>query len=206
MFKDLYYWFRTSTALQRSRISTTLIMVLAAAVSYTDQHDLLLQHGVKPFAAYVDPLTVDILAITCNIIVHVPGLRLRGLITSILVLIAAVGVSGTANYMAGHTQIEKYANLWAVVAYLLSEFVTASAKPKVKSGDKSGELTVKETVNAIADKMPVPVSPAGPVVFQPPTEPKKKDRQNGRSGPQVSRPVMSPLDPTRVLLEEPPQV
>jgi hypothetical protein len=59
-------------------------------------------------------------------------------------------------------------------------------------------------VEAIADRLSVQEPQSEPAEV--PVARKKEPRTNGRSGPQVNKPVMSPLDPSRVLLEEPPQV
>jgi hypothetical protein len=126
-------YLRSLSAFQRTRFSTTLIMVVAAFVSYGHQRELLAQWGVDRVAQYAVPLTVDLLAITCNIALHIPDVARRGFWTSLLVLIAAVAVSGTANFIAGGTLGAKCANLWTVVAYLLSEFVTAAVKAKARA-------------------------------------------------------------------------
>ena len=59
-------YLRSLTAFQRSRISTTFIMVVAAFVSYGHQRELLATWGVDRVAQYAVPLTVDLLAITCE--------------------------------------------------------------------------------------------------------------------------------------------
>jgi hypothetical protein len=80
-------------------------------------------------------LTVDLLAITCNIALHIPDVARRGFWTSLVVLVLAVAVSGTANFIAGGTLGAKCANLWTVVAYLLSEFVTSAVKARTRAKD-----------------------------------------------------------------------
>jgi Protein of unknown function (DUF2637) len=131
----MFQYLRSLTAFQRTRFTTTLIMIVAAAVSYGHQRALLASWGVDHMAQYAVPLTVDLLAITCNIALHIPELARRGFWTSLVVLIAAVAVSGTANFIAGGTPGAKYANLWTVLAYLLSEFVTSAVKAKVREKD-----------------------------------------------------------------------
>jgi Protein of unknown function (DUF2637) len=131
----MFSYLRSLTAFQRTRFVTTLIMIVAAAVSYGHQRELLAQWGVDQMAQIAVPLTVDLLAITCNIALHIPELARRGFWTSLLVLIAAVAVSGTANFIAGGTLGAKCANLWTVLAYLLSEFVTASVKARARAKD-----------------------------------------------------------------------
>ena len=128
-------YLRSLTAFQRTRFSTTLIMVVAAFVSYGHQRALLAEWGVDQVAQWAVPLTVDLLAITCNIALHIPDVARRGFWTSLVVLIAAVAVSGTANFIAGGTLGAKCANLWTVVAYLLSEFVTAAVKARTRAKD-----------------------------------------------------------------------
>jgi uncharacterized protein DUF2637 len=131
----MFQYLRSLTAFQRTRFSTTLIMCVAAFVSYGHQRALLASWGVDHVAQYAVPLTVDLLAITCNIALHIPDVARRGFWTSLVVLVAAVAVSGTANFIAGGTPGAKYANLWTVVAYLLSEFVTAAVKAKSREKD-----------------------------------------------------------------------
>jgi hypothetical protein len=131
----MFQYLRSLTAFQRTRFSTTLIMVVAAAVSYGHQRALLKSWGVDDVASYAVPLTVDLLAITCNIALHIPDLARRGFWTSLIVLILAVAVSGTANFIAGGTLGAKFANLWTVVAYLLSEFVTSAVRARTRPKD-----------------------------------------------------------------------
>lgn len=128
-------YLRSLTAFQRTRFSTTLIMIVAAAVSYGHQRALLESWGVDRTAQYAVPLTVDLLAITCNIALHIPDVARRGFWTSLVVLVLAVAVSGTANFIAGGTLGAKCANLWTVVAYLLSEFVTSAVKARARAKD-----------------------------------------------------------------------
>jgi hypothetical protein len=128
-------YLRSLTAFQRTRFSTTTIMIVAAAVSYGHQRELLASWGSDRMAQLAVPLTVDLLAITCNIALHIPDLARKGFWTSLVVLILAVAASGTANFIAGGTLGAKCANLWTVVAYLLSEFVTAAVKAKVRAKD-----------------------------------------------------------------------
>ena len=134
MIQSIQY-LRSLTAFQRTRFSTTLIMLVAAFVSYGHQRALLAAWGVDPVAQYAVPLTVDLLAITCNIALHIPDVARRGFWTSLVVLILAVAVSGTANFIAGGTLGAKCANLWTVLAYLLSEFVTAAVRARVRAKD-----------------------------------------------------------------------
>ena len=128
-------YLRSLTAFQRTRFSTTLIMVVAAFVSYGHQRALLAEWGVDQVAQWAVPLTVDLLAITCNIALHIPDVARRGFWTSLVVLVLAVAVSGTANFIAGGTLGAKCANLWTVVAYLLSEFVTSAVKARTRAKD-----------------------------------------------------------------------
>lgn len=131
----MFKYLRSLTAFQRTRFSTTLIMIVAAFVSYGHQRSLLESWGVDQVAQYAVPLTVDLLAITCNIALHIPDLARRGFWTSLVVLVLAVAVSGAANFIAGGTLGAKCANLWTVLAYLLSEFVTAAVKAKARAKD-----------------------------------------------------------------------
>lgn len=128
-------YLRSLTAFQRTRLSTIGIMIVAAYVSYGHQRALLESWGCDRTAQWLVPLTVDLLAITCNIALHLPDVARRGFWTSLLVLILAVAASGTANWFAGGTLGAKCANLWTVVAYLLSEFVTAAVKARAREKD-----------------------------------------------------------------------
>lgn len=131
----MFQYLRSLTAFQRIRFATTGIMLVAAAVSYSHQRELLASWHVDRMAQYAVPLTVDLLAIVCNIALHIPNVARRGFWTSLIVLVLAVGVSGTANFIAGGSTGAKYVNLWTVVAYLLAEFVTVSVKSRVRAKD-----------------------------------------------------------------------
>ena len=161
-------YLRSLTAFQRTRFSTTLIMCVAAFVSYGHQRALLASWGVDHVAQYAVPLTVDLLAITCNIALHIPDVARRGFWTSLVVLVAAVAVSGTANFIAGGTPGAKYANLWTVVAYLLSEFVTAAVKAKAREKDpvrvEAGKKGAQKRMANAKGKAPVrrPRTPKAP--------------------------------------------
>jgi hypothetical protein len=164
----MFQYLRSLTAFQRTRFSTTAIMVLAAAVSYGHQRALLAEWGSDRMAQFVVPITVDLLAITCNIALHIPDLARRGFWVSLVVLIAAVAASGTANFMAGGTLGAKCANLWTVVAYLLSEFVTASVKARartkdpvrVAAGKKAAAARKRTTGKSVTRKPRTPKAPA----------------------------------------------
>lgn len=186
-------WAFSTTTLQRARMFTTIIMLLAAAVSYGHQRHLLLEKGeLDTFSALVVPLTVDFLAITCNTILHYSGVTRYGWWVSLGGLVITVGVSGVANFMAGGTAIGRLANLWTVLAYLIAEFVTASAKVKarekdpkrVEAGHKAAATRTRKSANGgtgtrrprkarapktVPDmsKLPeAPVSPAAPTLFE----------------------------------------
>ena len=164
----MFQYLRSLTAFQRTRFSTTLIMIVAAAVSYGHQRALLKSWGVDDVASYAVPLTVDLLAITCNIALHIPDLARRGFWTSLVVLILAVAVSGTANFIAGGTLGAKFANLWTVVAYLLSEFVTSAVKARtrakdpvrVAAGRKASATRKRTTRKTTPTKLRTPRAPA----------------------------------------------
>ena len=157
----MFQYLRSLTAFQRTRFSTTLIMVVAAAVSYGHQRALLKSWGVDQAACIAVPLTVDLLAITCNIALHIPDVARRGFWTSLVVLVLAVAVSGTANFIAGGTLGAKFANLWTVVAYLLSEFVTSAVKARTRAKDpvrvqagRKSAVTRKRTTKTTTTRKP----------------------------------------------------
>jgi hypothetical protein len=161
-------YLRSLTAFQRTRFSTTGIMLVAAFVSYGHQRELLAHWGSDRVAQYLVPLTVDLLAITCNIALHIPDVARRGFWTSLVVLVLAVAASGSANFIAGGTLGAKCANLWTVLAYLLSEFVTASVKARARAKDpvrveagKKAARTKATTVRKPATRKPrAPKPPA----------------------------------------------
>ncbi len=163
----MFQYLRSLTAFQRTRFSTTGIMIVAAAVSYGHQRELLAQWGVDRFASLAVPLTVDLLAITCNIALHIPGVARRGFWTSLVVLVAAVAVSGSANFIAGGTLGAKYANLWTVLAYLLSEFVTASVKASAREKDPMRVVAGRKAA-ATRKAAPRKTSPRKPRMPKPP--------------------------------------
>lgn len=161
-------YLRGLTPYQRVRFATVGIMALAAAVSYTHQRELLAVWGVDGFAQYAVPLTVDLLAIICNIALHTPNVARRGFWVSLLVLAVAVAASGTANFIAGGTLGAKCANLWTVVAYLLAEFVAVSVKASVRAKDpvrvaagrKSAATKAKAKTSTLTRKSRAPKVPA----------------------------------------------
>lgn len=170
MAKQFITYLLNLTAFQRARVSTMLIMAAAAYVSYGHQRTLLLEHDANSQAAAIVPLTVDLLAITCTILVHVKDISRYGFWIALGTLIAAVGVSGVANWLAGANDIDRAANLWTVVAYLLSELVTAAAKSRknparVQGGQRAAQTrkaAPKKTTRKPRTRKPAsaPVSPA----------------------------------------------
>ena len=116
---------------------------------------------------------------------------------------ARYGESGSASYLVPLT----VDGLIVVASISLVELAVAIRTLEAKAEGAATPDVVLEQVERIADRLSVAEAPA--VVAEDPTpvvKGKKEARANGRSGPQVNGPVMSPLDPTRVLLEEPPQV
>lgn len=138
-------YLRSLTGFKKARISTISIMFIAAYVSYFNEHDLLVLWKLPLVSQVLIPVTVDILAITCNIALHMAGVRRRGFWTSLIVLIIAVGVSGSANWIEGGTLGAKCSNLWTVAAYLLSEFVTASLRDSDSVQQPKQEDTSEKT-------------------------------------------------------------
>lgn len=152
MFKQFITYLTSLNAFQRARLSTVAIMAAAAYVSYGHQRTLLLDHGASGQAAAIVPLTVDLLAITCTILVHVKDISRYGFWVALLTLILAVGVSGAANWLAGANDIDRAANLWTVVAYLLSELVTATAKSRKSPARVQGGVKAAQTRKAQAPR------------------------------------------------------
>lgn len=110
------------------RICSVAIMSLAAYTSFGHQQALLLSWGVDLQSSVITPITVDLLAIICTLAIHAPGVQPGGRRAAIFVLVTAGSVSVAANYISGGTLGSKIANTWAVVAYLLAEWVAAKVK------------------------------------------------------------------------------
>lgn len=159
------------------RACSTAIMVIAAVISYGHQRQLLLDWGVDYLAAAALPITVDLLAIICTLAFHTEGIAQAGRNAAVWVLIAAGLASGGANFLAGATLGSRLANVWAVAAYLLAEWVAAKVKaapPAVDSKRSEAARRGHQTRKANATKRkprtpvqkvqrlktPAPVSPA----------------------------------------------
>jgi Protein of unknown function (DUF2637) len=116
---------------------------------------------------------------------------------------ARYGESGSASYLVPLT----VDGLIVVASISLVELAVAIRALEAKAAGVSEPQLVIAEVEQIADRLSVPETPAVVVEDPAPVVARRKElRPAGRSGPQVSRPVMSPLDPSRVLLEQTPQV
>ncbi len=104
-----------------------LIAAIGAIVSFGTQVELITSWGIeKPFAVGI-ALTIDILAVCAAIALQIPGLPAtdRKIVGTILVV--AVGVSISANIIAGwpHGAGAAAAHAWPVIAYLLAELIAS---------------------------------------------------------------------------------
>lgn len=98
-----------------------LIAAIGAAASYGTQVDLLKKYEMpSPFAEII-PATIDLLAICAAIALAIPGFPEKDRKFVMRVLIIAVLVSSTANFMGGHNAVTRVGHMWPVVAYLLAE-------------------------------------------------------------------------------------
>lgn len=151
-------------AIAAIRFLSTVIMTIAAVVSYQTQRQLLLGWKVDELSSYAIPVTVDLLAIICTLGAHTPGVNPVGRRIAYRVLAVAGAASLGANFAAGVTWGSRIAHGWTVVAYLLAELVAAKVK-----ADKAG--TAVTAVPATTSQRPVvaaTVSETEPVVS--PTE------------------------------------
>jgi len=98
-----------------------LIAAIGAAASYGTQVELLVKWGMGTPFSQIIPATIDLLAICAAIGMTIPGLPDKDRRYVSLVLIIAVLVSGTANFMGGHNWVTRVGHTWPVVAYLLAE-------------------------------------------------------------------------------------
>lgn len=110
------------------RLVTTGIAAVGAFASYGTQRGLLASWGADRFSAGIIPLTVDLLAIVCMLVIHTPGVDPAGRKIAYRVLGLAGAVSITANAMSGHTVGLRAAHVWCVIVYLAAEAVAAKAK------------------------------------------------------------------------------
>jgi hypothetical protein len=124
--------FGSANSIRFIRVCSIAIMCIAATLSYGHQRQLLLDWGVDYLASAATPITIDLLAIICTLAIHTEGVASGGRRTAILVLLCAGGVSCSANFIAGGSLGSKITNVWAVVAYLLSEWVAAKVKAAPK--------------------------------------------------------------------------
>lgn len=154
-------------AIASIRFLSTLIMAIAAVVSYETQRGLLLGWQVDQLSSAAIPVTVDLLAIICTIGAHLDGVSPVGRRIAYRVLAVAGTASIAANVASGVTWGSRIAHAWTVVAYLLAELVAA----KVKAG-----ATVAPVVPVPVDVHPVdavtaPTLPAAPVSPAAPSHP-----------------------------------
>lgn len=139
--------FRTnSLSIGFIRLCSLGIMSIAAFLSFGHQRHLLGAWGVDPVAAFCTPITIDLLAIICTLAIHADGVAAGGRRTAIMVLVVAGLASSGANFIAGGTLGSKITNVWAVVAYLLSEWVAA----KVKAAPRGVDLKRSEAAKKAA--------------------------------------------------------
>jgi hypothetical protein len=135
------------------RLCSIAIMCIAAVISYSHQAHLLKVWGVDALAAGALPITVDLLAIICTLSIHTEGVARPGRRAAIVVLLAAGTVSSAANFIAGGTLGSKVANVWAVAAYLLAEWVAAKVKTAPPAVDpKRSEAARQAAVTRRANK------------------------------------------------------
>lgn len=135
------------------RFCSIAIMVIAAVLSFGHQRQLLLNWGVDYLGAAATPITVDLLAIICTLAIHTDGVALGGRRTAIIVLLIAGSISCTANFLSGGSLGSKIANVWSVLAYLLSEWIAAKVKSAPKAVDgKRSEAAKKAAVTRRANR------------------------------------------------------
>lgn len=116
---------------------------------------------------------------------------------------ARYGETGNSAYLIPLT----VDGLIVVASISLVELSVAVRALEAKAEGAAEPQAVIAEVEEMADRLSVAETPAvHEEAPAPAAKAKREARANGRSGPQVNGPVMSPLDPTRVLLEEPPQV
>jgi len=113
---------------------------------------------------------------------------------------ARYGESGSSSYLVPLT----VDGLIVVASISLVELAVAIRALEAKAESATAPQSVIAEVEQIADRLST-VSPAGQPEDPAPVVARKREARNGRSGPQVSDPVMSPLT-GKVLLETPPQV
>jgi hypothetical protein len=142
------------------RVLSIGIMGIAAYVSYGTQRGVLLTWDVDAESASLIPITVDLLAIICNLAVHAPGIDRAGRRVAMGVLVAAGLASMAANAVAGHTWGSRVAHVWTVLAYLLAEWV--AARVKAAKTDSRPAVAPTQTASELA---PAPVAPS-PVVAE----------------------------------------
>jgi hypothetical protein len=117
------------------RLMSAGIAAVGATASYGTQRSLLLSWGADRYSAAIIPLTVDLLAIICALVIHTPNVDTAGRKIAYRVLGLAGAVSITANAMSGHTVGLRVAHVWCVIAYLAAEAVAAKAKAASSSSE-----------------------------------------------------------------------
>ena len=110
------------------RVLSLLIMVAAASVSFGTQRAVFTDWHVDGYASVVAPLSIDLLAILCNLALHADNVQRVGRKVAALVLVVTMGGSLSANWMAGVTIGSKAVHAGMVVLYVLAEWVSSTVK------------------------------------------------------------------------------
>jgi Protein of unknown function (DUF2637) len=110
------------------RVLSLLIMVAAASVSFGTQRAVFTDWHCDGYAAVVAPLSIDLLAILCNLALHTDNVASRGRKVAALVLVITMGGSLTANWTAGLTIGSKAVHAGIVLLYVLAEWVSSTVK------------------------------------------------------------------------------
>ena len=147
------------------RVLSLLIMVAAASVSFGTQRGIFLDWHVDGYASVVAPLSIDLLAILCNLALHTDGVARMGRRVAALVLVVTMGGSLTANWIAGETIGSKAVHAGMVLLYVLAEWVSSTVKQAPPAVDrKRSEAAVKAAATRKANAAKRTRKPRAPKV------------------------------------------
>lgn len=187
---------------------------IAAWASYWHQVDVATLAHQPAKLAYALPLSVDGMLVVASMAMgedKAMGRRPRGWARFAFWLGASVSTAANVTSTAVHYGdfISIAVSAWAPICFLVAvEIVSRKGKPAKPGISQAPEPQVRvvpepvqqavEVVSAEVTRLPVPVSPA-------PQRNRAVRKVAARTGPAVDRPVMSPLNPGRVLLERAPE-
>jgi uncharacterized protein DUF2637 len=126
------------------RVLALAIMVAAASVSFGTQRAVFTAWHAGAYTSVVAPLSIDLLAILCNLALHTDNVVRAGRRVAALVLVVTMAGSLTANWTAGVTIGSKAVHSGMVVLYVLAEWVSSKVKDSTPTVDEKRSAAARK--------------------------------------------------------------